>query len=654
MKTVIYHIIILLLLVNSNIGLQAQESLLKNKPVNYSLIENQHSNSEHKIPQAITTNNYDLKYHRFNWVIDPALRFITGSVTSYFVATQDRMNSIQFQLNVSMTADSAIFEGKKYTIDHTGDIITIPLSPEVLLGKLDSVTVYYHGVPVSNGFGSFENYVHNGAPSMWTLSEPYGASDWWPSKNDLTDKIDSIDVYVVMPKGNHAASNGILVSETPYGTNSTLDHWKHRYPIASYLIAIAVTNYAIYSDYYKNGTDSIRILNYVYPEDSVELSAKTPDVINSMGVFEKLFGPYPFRKEKYGHAEVNIGGGMEHQTMTFLGKNAFGHFTFTHELAHQWFGDMVTCGSWQDIWLNEGFAAYCLGLSDERLVSVNTFKSYMNDVRVDIITKTQGSVFCSDTTSVSRIFSSNLTYNKGAYLLHMLRWVLGDSDFFQGIRNYLNDPLLKYRFARTTDLKRHLESQSGKDLTDFFADWFYGTGIPNYSILVNQQLDLSTLVTINQTQYNSNVSFFHMSLPIKFKGAQNDTTLIFQPTYSGQTFSFKPDFRIDSVIFDPDHKLLYNQSNVSLNQVTQNELINDDRLTVSPIPAVTILQVHHKAGLIRTLQILNPEGKSEAVVITKQDNSLLELDIRSLQPGIYILKAGATDWIETKKFIVTK
>lgn len=654
MKTVIYHIIIILLFANSNIRLQAQETLLKNKPVNSSLTEKQLSKSDNKLPQSISTNNYDLKYHRFNWVIDPAQRYIAGSVTSYFVATQDKMNSIQFQLNASLTADSALFKGKKYTIDHTGDIITIPLIPEISLGTLDSVTVYYHGVPASNGFGSFENYVHNGAPSMWTLSEPYGASDWWPSKNDLTDKIDSIDVFVVMPKGNHAASNGILVSETPYGTNSTLDHWKHRYPIASYLIAIAITNYAIYSDYYKTGTDSIQILNYVYPEDSIELSAKTPDVIKSMGVFEQLFAPYPFRKEKFGHAEVNIGGGMEHQTMTFLGKSSFNHFIFTHELAHQWFGDMITCGSWQDIWLNEGFATYCLGVSDERLLGVNAFKSYMNDARVDIITKTQGSVFCSDTTNVSRIFSSNLTYNKGAYLLHMLRWILGDSDFFQGIRNYLNDPELKYGFARTTDFKKHLESQSGKDLTVFFADWFYGTGIPNYSIQVNQQLDFSTLVTLNQTQFNSNISFFHMPLQIEFKGIQNDTTLIIQPTYSGQTFNFRPDFRIDSVIFDPNHKTLYNQSDVTLNQVTRNELINDDRISISPVPAQTGLQVYHKAGLISTIQILNMEGKSQAINTVKQDDILLELNIRSLQPGIYILRAGTSDWIETKKIIVTR
>jgi len=654
MKTLIYHTGILILLVIITMRLHAQDSSLSNEHLNFSLNEKQHSTGVHRIPQAITTNNYDLKYHRFYWFIDPAKFYISGSVTSYFVATQAGMKSIQFLLNSNLTSDSALVKGKSVSVDHTGDLITIPLNQEVPTGTLDSVTVFYHGIPDSNGLGSFCNYVHNGAPSMWTASEPYGASDWWPSKNDLTDKIDSIDVYVVMPKGNHAASNGILVSETPYGLNSILAHWKHRYPIASYLIAIAVTNYARYSEYYKTATDSIEILNYVYPEDSVAFRSISTDAIKSMELLEHLFSPYPFRKEKFGHAEVNIGDGMEQQTMTFLGKNAFNHFTITHELSHQWFGDMITCGSWEDIWLNEGFSTYCLLLSYEYLYHDNSFNAYKDVIWDKVLSKPQGSVFCNDTTSATRIFNNSLSYNKGASLLVMLRWMLGDSDFFQGIKNYLNDPGLKYGFARTSNLKKHLETQSGKDLTAFFAEWFKGTGVPGYSIQVDQQPDLSTRITINQTQYNSDVSFFNMVLPVEFKGENNDTTLILNNTFSGQTFTFNPDFRIESVIFDPKLNILYNQSDVRLNQITQNQHVIENQISIKPNPVTKFMKVQHKPGEIRVLQILNPEGKSENLVSTKQDDTLLELNTEHLQPGMYILKIGTSDWIETKKFIVTK
>ena len=567
------------------------------------------------------------------------------------------MSSIQFELKAALTVDSAIFAGNKAIVDHADSLVTITFNHPVLQGQLDSLTLFYHGVPPSNGFGSFETYIHDGAPSMWTLSEPYGASDWWPSKNDLTDKIDSIDVFVVMPNGNHAASNGILISERPYDANSTIAHWKHRYPIASYLVAVAVTNYARYSDYYVAGTDSLEILNYVYPEDSVTLRAATPIVVKAIALFEQFFSPYPFKKEKYGHAECNFGGGMEHQTMAFLGKGGFEFYTINHELGHQWFGDMVTCGSWEDIWLNEGFATYSMLLCYEYLLPDDYwYKIVLQEMKKNIISKPQGSVFCTDTTIVPRIFNSSLSYHKGAYLLHMLRFMLGDNDFFQAIRNYLNDPALKYGFARTRDLKRHLELQSGKDLTRFFNDWFYGSGVPDYSISVQQQLDSTTKVTINQTSFNSDVNFFAMVLPIKFKGAGKDTTIVFDHTFSGQIFYFEPAFKIDSVLFDPQNKILYNKAVVSLNpfQSSLTQIITFENIQIITNPAKNVLKLKIKSDAINYLQILDLDGRPEITIPVRPKISVIEIDISNLQSGMYILKAGSAGWSETKKFIVTK
>ncbi len=271
MKTSRNLILIILLLLTTAKGLFAQqEPTLKN----LELISKSEKSAYQSLMQPheqLIVNNYDLKYHRFFLFADPAQTFINGSVTSYFESTQSGMSDIQFELYTTMSADSAFYHGVKQNVNHTGNVITIPFGNTISMGVMDSVTVYYHGNPTTSGFGSFGNEIHGGAPGMWTLSEPYGASDWWPSKNDLTDKIDSIDVFVVTPKGNHVASNGLLISETPYGTNSTLAHWKHSYPIASYLIAIASTNYARFSDYLVTGTDSLQVLNYVYPEDSAFL-----------------------------------------------------------------------------------------------------------------------------------------------------------------------------------------------------------------------------------------------------------------------------------------------------------------------------------------------------------------------------------------------
>jgi len=600
--------------------------------------------------EQLIVNNYDLKYHRFYWFADPSQAFIRGAVTSYFVATQPLMSSIQFELSSGMSADSAGFHGFIYSVNHTGNVITIPFGEIVPTGTLDSVTVYYHGNPTTTGFGSFGNEVHNGAPAMWTLSEPYGAADWWPSKNDLTDKIDSIDIFVVTPKGNHVAGNGILVSETPFGTNYTLAHWMHRYPIVSYLIAISSTNYARFSDYYVTGTDSLQILNYVYPEDSIALRSQATSVVPSIKLFEELFSPYPFREEKYGHAQFGWGGGMEHQTMTFLGKGAFNAEIIAHELAHQWFGDMITCGSWQDIWLNEGFATYSAGLRYEHIDTLYWDIWKRNNISY-VCYYPGGSVFCDDTTNVGRIFDGRLSYSKGAMLLHMLRWVVGDSSFYKGMRNYLNDPDLQHGFARTEDFVNHMETASGMNLIGFFADWYYGQGYPTYTVNVGQLPDNSASVTIYQSQSHSSVDFFELPVPLQIFGAGKDTLIVFENTFSGEMFSFNPGFKIDSVLFDPDLWLVSANNTVALGK---DDLPSGKNLLLLPNPANDFLYIKHNLGAINSLTILTLDGKQEPVVSTNKGDNLLKINLQHLAPGMYLIHIGYKEGSLTRKFIITR
>jgi len=650
MKTSHFLLLIFLLIFSRAGGLFAQqEPSLKNLQLISESEKSAHQRLARPYEQLIV-NNYDLKYHRFFLFADPAKTYINGSVTSHFIASQPGMSSIQFELYASMSADSAFYRGVKQNVTHSGNVITIPFGVTIPAGALDSVTVYYHGNPTTSGFGSFGNEIHNGAPGMWTLSEPYGASDWWPSKNDLTDKIDSIDMYVVTPKGNHVASNGVLISETPYSSNSVLAHWKHRYPVVSYLIAIASTNYARFSDYYITGTDSLEILNYVYPEDSVVLRTNAKSVLPSLALFEDLFGPYPFRAEKYGHAQFGWGGGMEHQTMTFLGKGAFNAEIIAHELAHQWFGDMITCGSWSDIWLNEGFATYCAGLMYE---SSNQF--YWNLWKFNNISNIcrypGGSVYCTDTTSVGRIFDGRLSYSKGALLLHMLRWVIGDEDFFAGIKNYLNDPELKHGFALSDDFKTHMETISGRDLTGFFADWLYGQGFPKYTVSVGQSVDQKANVAIYQSQSHASVSFFEMPVPIQFFGEGKDTVIVFNHTFSGETFPIIPGFTIDSIVFDPDLWLLSYNNTTTLGF---DDLPVGKELKLMPNPANDYLLVQHNLGKINALEILNMEGKRESLQLKNESENFCEINTQLLSSGMYLLRISYNEGVVIRKFIVKR
>lgn len=513
------------------------------------------------VPEKFVGQEYDLNYHRFYWILDPTEDSIRGYVCSYFTSVQGGLSHIDFSLADNMIVDSVVYHGGTISFTHASDIVSATLPTPLSMGTLDSIEVHYHGEPAGlSGFGSFIVSTHGaGDPIVWTLSEPYGAYEWWPCKNDLSDKIDSIDVFVQHPSQYKAASNGLLMSETSFA-GETITHWRHRYPIATYLVAVAVTNYAVYNEIYNISQGPLLMVNYVFPEDSATAASNTPALESVMFFYDSLIAPYPFMNEKYGHAQFGWGGGMEHQTMSFMG--GFGYELMAHELLHQWFGDAVTCGTWHDIWLNEGFAVYFTALNYERN-SPNYYWKIWKQQAIDYVcSDVDGSVYVYDTTSVSRIFDSRLTYYKGSLVLHMLRWIMGDSAFFQGIRNYFFDNYFDY--AYTDELIAHLEASSGMQLDEFFADWFYGEGYPIYTVNVTWNGQGSLGVNIQQTQSDASVSFFEMPVPLAFWKNGQDTIIVFNHTYSGQNFQVNLGWFPDSVIFDPDRWICSKYSTVYL------------------------------------------------------------------------------------------
>jgi len=505
------------------------------------------------------------------------------------------------------------------------------------MGQMDSIEVRYEGAPNSSGFGAYETTTHAGKPVMWTLSEPYGAKTWWPCKQDLTDKIDSIDIFVQTPALYKVGSNGKLMSEKTLANQKT-SHWKHRYPIATYLISLAITDYVQFSDYAKTPAgDSIEILNYVYAESLGSAVSQLGNTVAIMELFNELFGLYPFADEKYGHAEFGWGGGMEHQAMRSMG--SFSYNLQAHELAHQWFGDKVTCGTWEDIWLNEGFATYLTGLNDEYLKTPQDWYNWKAGNLNRIVGQPNGSVWVDDTTSVSRIFSSRLSYSKGAYLLHMLRWQVGDTDFYQAVRNYLNDPKLAYGYARTAELKRHLEVQSGQNLTEFFEDWFYGQGYPSYTVTWNTAGN-KIAIQLDQTTSDASVDFFEMPVPVRVSGQGRDSVLRLDHAYSGQVFEVEVPFAVDAVSFDPALWLISANNTVSQGLVALQEP-RPVKLSVFPNPAHDRLEINLSAlpsTQNRSLQIYDSFGR---MVFEKQslgNITKVEVPVTQLNNGVYVLR----------------
>ncbi len=582
--------------------------------------------------KSLVGKDYDILYHRLALHIDPRQRHMSGKVTSYFKPLIPNFSRISFDLSDSLNVDSVLFHSNKTTFTHARNTLEITLNGVIAMDKQDSIHVYYSGDPTGNPSRSYEREsgrANSSAPIIWTLSQPYGAMEWWPCKQSLYDKIDSLDMEITVPKGNKAAGIGVLASIQEINDSTQTYFWRHRYPITTYLVATAVTNYDSFSDWvtFKNG-DSLEILNYVFPENRIYMEEAVKKTIPIMQLFDSLIGTYPFIGEKYGHAEFLRGGGMEHQTMSFMGSWNFG--LIAHELAHQWFGNQVTCGSWSDLWLNEGFATYFTLLAREALQDSITWRNVQLGSQERAMRETDESVFVIDTFDVSRLFSSHLTYNKGAQLLRMIQWQIGDSLFYRGLRNYLSSPNLNHGFARTSDLKFHLESTSSKDLSEFFDDWFYGTGNPHYTINWSQKGKVID-IRVNQTT-NGDVDFFEMPIQLRLRNTVNQKSILLNPSSSSFGQSFEVDFAVDSVDFDPNLWVLATSDVIHTDDV-------DKEVLIFPNPATDYLTLSSFGYPFTTYRIVNVTGQTVVEGAFDVNQKIFKtIDISGITNGLYFIE----------------
>lgn len=597
----------------------------------------------------LNTGNYDVTYHRLEFTVDPSTTLLNGVVTTHFIA-KENMTEVTFDLSDNMIVSQVVQNGNALSFtQNSNDELVITLFETLNLGETGIVEITYSGNPISSGFGSYEQNTHNGDPIIWTLSEPYGAKGWWPCKQDLNDKIDSIDVYITTPQFNPsneeyvAVSNGLEQSQTVNGPNKTT-HFKHLYPIPAYLIAIAVTNYEVYTHTVPNNGNPFDIVNYVYPESLISAQSSTPITVDIMNLYSSLFEEYPFSDEKYGHAQFGWGGGMEHTTVSFMG--SFGRNLIAHELAHQWFGNKITCGSWKDIWLNEGFATYLSGLTIENLDENSDFIIWKQQRTNSITSLPNGAVYLTDTdtTNVNRIFSGRLSYDKGSMVLHMLRKKLGDVVFFQGLQNYLSDVNHAYGYAKTEDFIAIMETTSGQDLTEFFNDWLYNQGYPSYNILWHQAGN-QLYTTVSQTQSDPSVSFFEAPLPIKVYGTMGEELdIIFDNTTDDEAFSNTVNFTISSIEFDPEADIISKNNSITLgDQPTEFA----KSLLVFPNPTSTTITIHKPDHLeVNEIRIFNTIGQ-----LLHQQNWSPKIDLTSFSTGLFFLQLQTNEGVINKSVL---
>lgn len=589
------------------------------------------------------TANYDVTYHKLEFTVNPAVLFITGKVTTTFTALSD-MSSVTFDLTDELTVSSVTKNGTPLAfVQNNNDELVITLPTTQTAGTSATVVINYSGPP-AQGEDAFTVDTHDGTPVLYTLSEPYGARDWWPCKQDLNDKIATVDVYITAPSIYTSVANGLEIAQTLNGNGTKTTHFKHNHPIPAYLIAIAVTNYQVFTQTAGTAPNEFPIVNYLYPENFSSAQNSLAVTLPIMDLFEDLFETYPFADEKYGHAQFGWGGGMEHTTVSFMG--SFGRGLIAHELGHHWFGNKVTCASWNDIWINEGFATYMEGLVIENFDGESTFTNWKDNLIWNITSQPGGSVYVpeSDIFNVNRIFSGRLSYNKGAMVVNMLRWKLGDTNFFQGLRNFLADTNLAFDYAGTDDLKAHLETISGESLTEFFNDWVYKQGYPSYSIEAQNIGNGQVKFIVNQTQSHPSVSFFEMPLPVRVYGNNGQQMdLVFNNTSNNQQFIENVPFVVTNFDFDPTKEII-SQNNVT--SLSTEGFPSLEGLVLFPNPSSEIVQLKVPQGVkVQEVIFFNTIGQK---IKTSTERSWNVADLAS---GVYFVKVFTDFGTKQIKFV---
>ena len=434
------------------------------------------------------------------------------------------------------------------------------------------------------------------------------------------------------------------MSQTINGNNKTT-HFKHNYPIPAYLIAIAVTDYVVLEEEAGTAPNTFPIINYIYPESVNFVESQLEVTLPIMDLFESLFQTYPYSTEKYGHAQFGWGGGMEHTTVSFMG--GFSRELIAHEMAHQWFGDKVTCGSWRDIWLNEGFAVYLAGLVIEDQDGEAAYRSYKQS-EIDYITYfPNGAVYLTEAEAQNseRIFSSRLTYSKGGMVVNMLKLKLGQEAFLLGVNNYLNDPALAYKTALTPQLQAHLEAVSGMDLTEFFNDWIYNQGYPSYTVSAYNDGPGQVKVRVNQTQSHPSVNYFEMPVPVRLKGSNGQQLdVVLDNTFNGEYFLVNCPFPVTDIEFDPNHDIISAENSATLDTQQFNAITG---VKLYPNPASNMLY----SSLENDAEIQKATFRNALGQIVMQTTTENSWNVSALASGVHFITIQTNQGIATLKFV---
>lgn len=509
------------------------------------------SNSDYIIPNQY---NVDILHYDLDIDLYPKDKILKGTAQITGLILQPHLNIIDLNFYDNLNITSIKLNQQDCKFENKNTRLSIYSNKD--LSDTFKLFIQYEGRPKKAGLSGFVFGEINGRSVVYNLNEPSYASTWFPCNDFPSDKA-MLDIKITNDTSQVSVSNGILVSKVINRDRKTY-HWKTLYPISTYLICLYSSDYVELEDFYiSTSNDTMPIKYFVFPEHVENAKVDFSSTSKIISLFAKIFGEYPFIKEKYGIAEFlwQIGA-MEHQTITGIGSNFISgknYFedVFIHELAHHWWGNAVGPSSWEDIWLNEGFATYSEALYEEALFGKTALKKKMQNNFAD---EYSGTVY----NPGKNLFSSTV-YDKGAWILHMLRWEIGDSIFFNVLRQYFET--FKYKNASSYDFIALCEKASNRSLEKFFDQWLFN-GTENINLdykWIIKSVDNKFKLILDLVQKQEEYDHFDFKLEVMFEyDDEKSFSKIVYVNNREMRFEFVLDNRPNQVILDPNNWLLAN------------------------------------------------------------------------------------------------
>jgi len=588
---------------------------------------------------SVTADAYDITHYNIELELYDTLLYLQGRVTVTAKPVNTPLDSFWLELTSALTIDSIRINGQNRTFSHANDVMVVGLAAAIPVGQSFSCEVYYRGVPPQQSNRRGMMLSNTGVfPSLFTHSSLFWAKNWLPVKQQLSDKIDSIDLHIITRLGKKVASHGLLVGVTTLPDQKARWHWQSRYPIAYYLVALSVSDYVVSNRQVvlPGRATPMPIVDYSFPVNgpSAALLDTTPRVLQELS---RIWGTYPFADEKYGHAQNNMSGAMEHQTLSGMG--FYNVAVIVHEAAHQWFGDYVTCATPSDIWLNEGFATYAEALFVEVFDSTAAAAiraSWTTSVRNNAIT---GSVYVPAGADFTRVLNTNLSYRKPALVMHNLRWLLGDSLFFGGLQHYLAQR--SFGNATTEEFRLLMEQYTGVSLTNFINAWIYGSGFPDYFLSWDQRGNELLINFFDRGDAPAGLFDLPYPITVVYSDGRRENIRLQAGFFQLQTFPIQG--TIQSILTDPDHWVLENVFTTTFRDVSLavNETEKPSFLFYpNPASDVVTLRFAEPTTHNQSAEVYDMQGKIHLSQKLETGTSTVLIETHVLPAGIYLLRCG--------------